>query len=124
MLHARATTLTFFVMYLSPQKPKACAAKIDLFFTYAGCSFSGCLFYMLTSDHICYQHFFWIKIVNCIFGLAFHGKILSFKIAMSGVGRCSRFTFLLTLFFKAICYFYSSVESMMPSGLFLVFFSL
>ena len=29
MSHTRATTLTFFIMYLSPLKPKACAAKID-----------------------------------------------------------------------------------------------
>ena len=25
MLHARETTLTFFIMYLSPLKPKSCA---------------------------------------------------------------------------------------------------
>ena len=30
MAHARETTLTFFVTYLSPLKPKACAAKIDV----------------------------------------------------------------------------------------------
>ena len=29
MSHARETTLTFFVMYISPLKPKACATKID-----------------------------------------------------------------------------------------------
>ena len=31
MSHARETTLTFFVKYLSPLKLKACAAKIDFF---------------------------------------------------------------------------------------------
>ena len=58
MSHARDTTLTLFVTYLSPLKPKACAAKIEFFFslmqvvsflglkihfffTYAGCNFSG-----------------------------------------------------------------------------------
>ena len=39
------------------------------------------LFYILTSDHISNQHFF---CKNCMFGQAFHGKILPFKIAMSG----------------------------------------
>ena len=109
MSRARETTLTFRYVLISPGAESLCSKKM-IFFTYASCSFFGVKFdfiftyadrsfsgwasslYLPVTTSVTIISFY----KNCIFGQAFHGKIMFFKIAMSE--RRPRFTFWLTLF--------------------------
>ena len=83
------TTLTFFILHLSPMKFFFTYAGCSFwgvnffffffffFFTYAGCSFSG-------QPPLSVTNIFLDK--NCIFGQAFHERILSFKKAIPREG--------------------------------------